>query len=150
MLVSKKCHMLLREVARETNHDDGVRDSREHVDLVLEGEREDGEDAAEEVDGHERERDAENRAVLVDLIKLRTLGGAADKTTSYVQKKGKQGFFCFWNGREGKGQRARQPQPNLQKKLTTHIRATEIRVEPRMPKKRTPVLPAGVPRLYAG
>jgi hypothetical protein len=33
---------------------------------------------------------------------------------------------------------------------TTHIIATEIRAEPRMPKKRTPVLPAGVPRLYAG
>jgi len=44
-----------REAARETNHDDGVRDSREHVDFVLEGEREDGEDAAEEVDGHECE-----------------------------------------------------------------------------------------------
>ena len=32
----------------------------------------------------------------------------------------------------------------------THRRATEIRTELRIPKKRTPPLPAGVPRLYEG
>jgi hypothetical protein len=117
---------------------------------VLEGERDDGEDAAEEVDGHECERDADNRAGLVDLIKLRTLGDVADKTTS-CRKGEVGGFFYFILIMEWKGKVSGLVSHNLPyKKLTTHIRPTGIRVEPRMPKKRTPVLPAGVPRLYAG
>ena len=40
---------------------------------MLEDEREDGEDAAEEIDGHEEERDAEDGSVLVDLVELGSL-----------------------------------------------------------------------------
>jgi len=42
--------------------------------LALEDEREEGEDAPEEVDGHEGERDAKDGAVLVDLVVLGSLG----------------------------------------------------------------------------
>ena len=37
---------------------------------MLKDEGENGEDAAEEVDGHEGERDAKDRAMLVDLVEL--------------------------------------------------------------------------------
>ncbi len=57
----------------KTDHDEGVRDGCSDVEVTLEGEREDGEDPAEEVDGHERERDTDHRAVLVDLVILRSL-----------------------------------------------------------------------------
>lgn len=62
-----------------TNHDEGVCDGGEDVDVVLEDQREDREDAAEEVDEHERERDPEHGAVLVDLVVLRSLGTQASR-----------------------------------------------------------------------
>jgi len=58
---------------RRTNHDEGIRYCGEDVDLALEDEREDGEDAAKEIDGHEEERDAEDGSVLVDLVELGSL-----------------------------------------------------------------------------
>jgi hypothetical protein len=60
-------------VKKGTNHDEGVGDCGEDVDLALEDEREEGEDPAEEVDRHEGERDAEDGAVLVDLVVLGSL-----------------------------------------------------------------------------
>ena len=56
---------------RTTNHDERVRDCCYRVEAMLKDEREDGEDAAEAVDGHEGERDAKDGAVLVNLIELR-------------------------------------------------------------------------------
>lgn len=53
-----------------THDDDGIRDARDDVELGLEGEREVGEDAAEEVDEHEGDGDADHGAVLVDLVVL--------------------------------------------------------------------------------
>jgi hypothetical protein len=66
--------MMAQCIKVRTNHDDGVRDCSEDIDVALKGEREDGEDAAEEVDGHEGQRDAEDGAMLVDLVKLGPLG----------------------------------------------------------------------------
>ena len=42
--------------------------------MALEAEREEGGNRTEEVYGHERERDPDHRAVLVDLVILRSFG----------------------------------------------------------------------------
>lgn len=55
---------------RQTNHDERVCDGSEYVKFLLEDKGKYREDAAKEVDGHEDERDAEDCAVLVDLIEL--------------------------------------------------------------------------------
>ena len=57
---------------RRTDHDEGIRDGSKGVEMALEYERKDGEHAAEKIDGHERKRDADNRAVPVDLEILRS------------------------------------------------------------------------------
>jgi hypothetical protein len=53
-----------------TNHDERVRDGSGYVDLALENKGKYREEAAEEVDGHEGQRYAEDCAVLVDLVEL--------------------------------------------------------------------------------
>ena len=57
---------------RRTDHDEGIRDGSKGVEMALEYERKDGEHAAEKIDGHERKRDADYRAVPVDLEILRS------------------------------------------------------------------------------
>jgi hypothetical protein len=73
--------LLSREGGRMnwTDHDEGVGDCGEDVELALEDEREEGEDAPEEVDGHEGERDAEDGAVLVDLVVLGSPGSVRER-----------------------------------------------------------------------
>ena len=91
--------------------------------MALEAEREEGGNRAEEVYGHERERDPDHRAVLVDLVILRSFGVGV--------------WGCVRKG-------------VIPPKTTTYRRAREIRAEPNIPKKRTPVLAADEPRLYGG
>ena len=57
---------------RRTDHDEGIRDGGSSIEVALKCEREDREHAAEKIDGYERERDADNRAVPVDLVILRS------------------------------------------------------------------------------
>jgi len=47
-----------------TNHDGGIRHCGEDVELALEDKREDRENAAEKIDGHEEERYAEDASNL--------------------------------------------------------------------------------------
>lgn len=61
--------------SRRTNHDRGICDGGDDVDVPLEDEGKDREDAAEAVDGHKGERDAYDGAVLVDLVELWSVGG---------------------------------------------------------------------------
>jgi len=66
-------------LARRTNHDEGVRDSVKDAEVAPEDEREDREGASEKVDKHERERDPEDDAVLVDLVELWSLDQHASR-----------------------------------------------------------------------
>ena len=56
--------------SRRTNHDEGVCDGGLYVYVLLEDEGKDRENAAEAVDGHEREGDPQDGTVLKDLVVL--------------------------------------------------------------------------------
>ena len=53
---------------------EGVYDGGKDVDLVFEHGGQVREDAAQTVDGHEEERNAQNSTMLVDLVELRPVG----------------------------------------------------------------------------
>lgn len=55
-----------------TYHDKRVRNARDNIKLGLKHEREVAEDSTQEVDRHEQHRNADDLAVLVDLVVLWT------------------------------------------------------------------------------
>ena len=105
--VSEVCHMVAavasggQPLARRTNHDEGVRDSGKDVEVALEDEREDREGASEKVDKHERERDPEDGAVLVDIVVqctvLWSLGQHASRHDVGNEKHVPLFFICWVN-----------------------------------------------------
>jgi hypothetical protein len=56
----------------DTDHDESIRNGSCDVTMALERKRENREHASETIDRHERQRDTDNRAVLVDLVELRS------------------------------------------------------------------------------
>jgi hypothetical protein len=75
---------------KQTDHDEGIRDTGDRVEAALEDEREDREQAAEKIDGHEGERDTNYRAEPIYLVILRSAahnlsntpgGGGTNKLT---------------------------------------------------------------------
>jgi hypothetical protein len=56
----------------DTDHDEGIRNGSCDVKMALERKRKNREHASETIDCHERQRDSDNRAVLVDLVELRS------------------------------------------------------------------------------
>ena len=55
-----------------TDHDEGISDGTRNIKMTLEHKRKDREHATEKIDGHERERYTDNRAMLIYLIVLRS------------------------------------------------------------------------------
>ena len=56
----------------KTDRDEGISDGSRSIKMTLEHKRKDRKHATEKIDGHERERDTDNRAVLIYLIVLRS------------------------------------------------------------------------------
>ena len=70
MLISENSTYDTNLGSRRTNHNEGICDGSEDIDLLLKDEGKDREHATEAVDGHEREGDAQDGTVLVDLVEL--------------------------------------------------------------------------------
>ena len=62
---------------KQTDHDEGIRDASDRVKVALEDEREDREQSTEKIDGHEGERDTDDRAKPIYLV---ILGSARART----------------------------------------------------------------------